>query len=149
MNTKRTISQRLGFTPENSSWCGNPQRGAAMGRASRGNEPTSNKFFLCHLVLDQGGCDVGGAYWGHGLPIYYYRSTCGEVCGSFRLERGERNEAALALYWGDRAAGIAPDHAECKRLYPDEYAVYTSRNKDRARAKQFVLELYPDAVFFC
>lgn len=53
---------------ETTGWCGDPQRGASMGRRSRG-EPTS-KCHLFEVILDSGGYDDGNAYWGLGQPLF-------------------------------------------------------------------------------
>jgi hypothetical protein len=46
--------------------------GAPMGRASRtpwdGDEGV--KLRLAQVPLNSGGYDAGGAYWGHGTPLY-------------------------------------------------------------------------------
>jgi hypothetical protein len=43
-------------------YCGDPKRGAAMGRPSHGMP--KGKVRLYQLSLDSGGYDNGGAYWG-------------------------------------------------------------------------------------
>lgn len=46
-------------------------RGAPMGRVSRifdAGQPC--KLFLRRIYLDAQGYDNGGAYWGHGTPLY-------------------------------------------------------------------------------
>lgn len=50
----------------------NSQYGAPMGRRNIGNAPTDQprSVRLFKVRLDSGGYDDGGAYWGHGQPIY-------------------------------------------------------------------------------
>jgi len=49
--------------------------GAPMGRHT-GPEPGSlgDRWRLRRIPLDSGGYDPGGAYWGHGLPLYWARN---------------------------------------------------------------------------
>ncbi len=50
--------------------------GAPMGRASttarelERDEAQPGKLYLQRVRLDSGGYDSGGAYWGHGEPLY-------------------------------------------------------------------------------
>ncbi len=49
------------------------QYGAPMGRHSsngRELEQAPGKLYLQRVRLDSGGYDSGGAYWGHGEPLY-------------------------------------------------------------------------------
>ncbi len=43
--------------------------GAPMGRSESGNYE-GDKIHLVRIYLDSGGYDHGGAYWGHGEPLY-------------------------------------------------------------------------------
>jgi hypothetical protein len=57
-------------------WMGDPKRGASHGRAERARNPLrdpwldTKRLYLRRLHLDSGGYDEGGAYWGHGEPLY-------------------------------------------------------------------------------
>lgn len=70
----------------------NCSRGAPMGRIGRadwtdGRAPDyPRKFWLRRVALNAGGYDNGGAYWGHGAPLYYAEtvSTEGEAIGFIR-----------------------------------------------------------------
>lgn len=83
----------------------NARYGAPMGRASytlRSNgEPTytlergepeytealramPHHFRLQHARLNSGGYDAGGAYWGHGEPVYLAMSDNGRIFRSYR-----------------------------------------------------------------
>lgn len=48
------------------------QYGASMGRASYEDHASDEtlKFRLALVPLNNGGYDPGGAYWGHGMPLY-------------------------------------------------------------------------------
>lgn len=49
--------------------------GAPLGRRDgRGDPDTAGPFYLRRVPLDSGGYDRGGAYWGHGAPLYGYES---------------------------------------------------------------------------
>lgn len=60
----------------------NSQYGAPMGRRNTGNAPVDKTVSVFRVRLDSGGYDDGGAYWGHGAPIYCatdgadYFATC-------------------------------------------------------------------------
>ena len=40
--------------------------GAPMGRVNVGKKPTDKKVYDCRVPINDGGYDVGGAYWGLG-----------------------------------------------------------------------------------
>lgn len=44
--------------------------GASKGRPSKLVNPIGQYLCLAKVDLDQGGYDKGGAYWGHGYPLY-------------------------------------------------------------------------------
>lgn len=43
--------------------------GAPLGRNDVGTRPTNKKIFDCRVVLDNGGYDKGGVYWGFGSEL--------------------------------------------------------------------------------
>lgn len=52
-------------------WCGDMSRGAALGRSPQGEgQAPAGRLRLARVRLDSGGYDNGGAYWGHGQPLY-------------------------------------------------------------------------------
>ena len=57
------------------------RNGAPMGRRGwhEGDSDIPRRFYLRRVRLDSGGYDSGGAYWGHGAPLYWYYSTGGSV----------------------------------------------------------------------
>lgn len=59
--------------------------GAPMGRAS---SQVSGKVRLAQVRLDSGGYDNGGAYWGHGLPLWRAEDTEGHEQYFRSLSRG-------------------------------------------------------------
>lgn len=72
--------------------------GAPMGRRASYARPPSDeplKFHLQRVPLDSGGYDSGGAYWGHGEPLWWYMSVDGEVDAFLRA--GSRMAAKAAI----------------------------------------------------
>lgn len=56
-------------------WCGDPKRGAAMGRGTyEGDRDFAGRIYLRRVYLDQGGYDRNGTYFGHGAPLYWCAS---------------------------------------------------------------------------
>jgi hypothetical protein len=62
-------------------WCGDPSRGAALGRADVHaiDRAASIKLYLRRVELDAGGYDRNGTYWGGGEPLYWYADGEGQV----------------------------------------------------------------------
>jgi len=62
---------------------GDPKRGSSHGRPDRVHSPHSDPWlgikhlYLRRLPLDSGGYDAGGAYWGHGDPLYWATDGAG------------------------------------------------------------------------
>ncbi len=54
-------------------WCGDPSRGAALGRPTIQDEPKEydGKLTLRRSYLDNGGYDKNGTYFGQGKPLYW------------------------------------------------------------------------------
>lgn len=70
------------------------QYGAPMGRRSY---PLGlpNKLRLERVRLDSGGYDNGGAYWGHGDPLYMASGADGEGPEYFRAKSRDDAKAIL------------------------------------------------------
>ena len=65
-----------------------------MGRTSYGTADTPQRMNLQRVRLDAGGYDSGGAYWGHGKPLF--RAWSDDV--EFYTRATDRTEArALTL----------------------------------------------------
>jgi hypothetical protein len=110
------------------------RRGASMGRPSSPPDPNYKGVMrLERIRLDSGGYDSGGAYWGHGEPLYRAYSL-GETLPStgefpefwFRLDPEKRTALANTM----RANG-------------DDPLEYGARALDRRTAKAQVWEAYP------
>lgn len=74
--------------------------GAPMGRRSFDNggaviEPTDPPFTLRRIRLDSGGYDAGGAYWGHGAPLYWYCDGIGQCEGFIRASSRDAAKAKI------------------------------------------------------
>jgi hypothetical protein len=72
----------------------NCQYGAPMGRASRNALDTSERLYLRRVPLNGGGYDRGGAYWGHGLPLFVAMDCDGDT---LFLRARSRNAAKASL----------------------------------------------------
>ena len=73
-------------TNDPKGWCGDPKRGAALGRPSvheAGND-YSGKLYLQRIDLDSGGYDKNGTYFGHGSPLWWYASADGTIDAMLR-----------------------------------------------------------------
>lgn len=67
-------------TRDPKGWCGNPSRGAALGRSDlRGDPDFDGRLYLRRVYLDSGGYDDLGTYWGLGEPLYWYASNDGSI----------------------------------------------------------------------
>lgn len=69
-------------TNDPKGWCGDPSRGAALGRPSRQLEASSKYtgvLTLRRVYLNNGGYDRLGTYWGHGAPLYWCANEAGTI----------------------------------------------------------------------
>jgi hypothetical protein len=60
-------------------WCGDPRRGAALGRTTRLGSYDGSRLTLRRVPLDSGGYDSNGTYFGHGEPLYWCASDDGSI----------------------------------------------------------------------
>jgi hypothetical protein len=62
-------------------WCGDPSRGAALGRPTVTDKPKDfdGVLTLRRVRLNSGGYDTNGTYFGNGTPLYWCASDDGEV----------------------------------------------------------------------
>jgi len=85
-------------THDPKGWCGDPKRGAALGR-STWNEPTEGSFakplVLRHVPLDSGGYDPNGTYFGHGERLYWVASADGAIDYVIRAPNRQAARAAV------------------------------------------------------
>lgn len=67
-------------------WCGDPSRGAALGRMTVHDAASYSalKLVLRRVRLDRGGYDRNGTYFGIGQPLYWYASADGSIDGVLR-----------------------------------------------------------------
>lgn len=88
------------FDPK--GWCGDPRRGAALGRHTR-NDPEPHtyrkEFTLNYVPLDFQGYDPLGTYFGDGDPLYWVASQDSAIDRVFRAKNAADAMAhARALY---------------------------------------------------
>lgn len=80
-------------------WCGDPRRGAALGRCSlEGTPDFSGKLYVRKVRLDSGGYDSNGTYFGTGDPLYWVASADGSIDRVCRA-RDRYDAASKALRW--------------------------------------------------
>lgn len=94
-------------TNDPKGWCGDPRRGAAMGRPAilDANPDTfTGKLYLQRVRLNSGGYDRNGTYFGiSDRPLYWCADDSGEVDFMIRaLDREDAKGEALAYYPGAR-----------------------------------------------
>ena len=109
MNTATETSKPDYSTRDPKGWCGDPSRGAAMGRGTWKGEPDyAGKITLRRIYLDNGGYDTNGTYWGWGDPLYWYACEDGEIDGMLR---------ATSAY--DSKVSRADARRQVLEMYPD------------------------------
>jgi len=87
---RETLERFKRYDPK--GWCGDPRRGAALGRADiRKGEPVGT-IAICQVPLSSGGYDTLGTYWGGG-SLYWYADEDGMVDSVISAEDAD---AALA-----------------------------------------------------
>lgn len=83
-------------------WCGNPSRGAAMGRPviHDANSSFTGKIYLkCVRMSADGAYDSNGTYFGNGAPLYWYASDCGQIDAVLRAtNRTDARQKVLVFY---------------------------------------------------
>lgn len=75
-------------------WCGDPRRGAALGRPTIHDpnpETVTARLSLRKVRLNSGGYDTNGTYFGHGEPLYWCADSKGDV--DFMLRAHNRTTA--------------------------------------------------------
>lgn len=89
-------------------------RGAPMGRHNITDYPThgSPLLYLRRFHLVDGGYDVGGAYWGHGEPLYV-------AFNAEYIEHGDAPDAELgAVFLTFRAKNRDDAKRQAREIYP-------------------------------
>jgi hypothetical protein len=72
-----------------------------MGRHSRPTLDFGEKLYLRRVHLNSGGYDTGGAYWGHGMPLFV-AMDCEGHC--YFLRARNRNAAKAEILALDYSA---------------------------------------------
>jgi len=92
-------------------WCGDPERGAAMGRTSDLSHDTTVVLRMRRVPLDEGGYDPGGTYWGTPDDLFCVFDADGAMrylrAGSLDEVRAEFPRASWASETGPSEADIA------------------------------------------
>jgi len=82
-------------------WCGDPKRGAALGRRDVHDHDADQPIVLVVLPVRfvDGDYDINGTYWGSGEPLYWYADCNGRVDAMLRAkDRGAAIEAIRVRY---------------------------------------------------
>lgn len=81
-------------------WCGDPKRGAALGRPTvKGPADYSGWLSLRRIYISNGGYDCNGTYFGIGWPLYWYADAEGDIDGMLRARtRTDARRQVLVLY---------------------------------------------------
>lgn len=81
-------------------WCGDPSRGAALGRPSIHDcDEFTGRLYLQKVRIDSGGYDPNGTYWGLGDPLYWCANEDNSIDYCFRaLNRQEAKGKVLERY---------------------------------------------------
>lgn len=77
-------------------WCGDPKRGAALGRRTVHGEPNyAGKMVLVRVRVDNGGYDKNGTYFGDGgrFSVYWFASADEDQSIEGTLWAASREEA--------------------------------------------------------
>ena len=87
-------------THDPKGWCGDPKRGAAMGRPTiEGDRDYAGQLYLRQMPLDNGGYDINGTYFGAGEPLYWCASEDESIDRMLRAPtRAKAREKVLELY---------------------------------------------------
>lgn len=74
-------------------WCGDPSRGAALGRPTIVNveQDATPRVHVSRVRLDASGYDPNGTYFGIGQPLYWIRTDEGDV--DFVIRAHDRDNA--------------------------------------------------------
>lgn len=88
-------------TNDPKGWCGNPQRGAAMGRPAIHRAPRdyTGKLTLRRIRLN-GDYDSNGTYFGGGpgtLPLYWYANDKGSIDAMLRAATREEAKRLIKV----------------------------------------------------
>lgn len=85
-------------TNDPKGWCGDPKRGAALGRSSiLGEKEYDGKLHLRRVKIDNGGYDSNGTYFGIGAPLYWCASEDGSID---EVRRAAGRDEAKAFFKG-------------------------------------------------
>lgn len=80
-------------------WCGDPKRGAALGRPSLHEDGFAGRLYLRRVRLDVQNYDVNGTYFGTGLPLYWCANEDGTIDYIIRApSRAHARSAVLGRY---------------------------------------------------
>lgn len=80
------MSRRSYSTNDPKGWCGDPRRGAALGRPAIHEGRPEGVVIVRRSRLDRQGYDRNGTYFGDGDPLYWYADGGGKIDAMIRAE---------------------------------------------------------------
>jgi hypothetical protein len=82
-------------------WCGDPTRGAALGRPTVKDAPRdyAGKLYIRRVYLNSGGYDSNGTYFGTGAPLFWVSANdeSPDVDVDFMLRAASRDAAIVKV----------------------------------------------------
>jgi len=132
-------------------WCGDPKRGAALGRPILGEGCTpAGRMTLSEVALDSGGYDRNGTYFGAGVPLWWYADESGEIDGVLRADNRPVAESRVLAMFPTAAFGSAVDDIDLNGFVQDyaAAALWSSTDNDGADldAEHDVSDIDPEAL---
>lgn len=106
-------------------WCGDPRRGAAMGRITRKGE-LEGPLTVKEVYLYDGAYDRNGTYFGAGDRLFWVASNDSEV--DYIMRAANRKVAIMVALEDYPGAEISPDDAPIK--YTDEELLLLTDDED-------------------
>lgn len=85
-------------TNDPKGWCGDPTRGAALGRVAIREEDLATyagRLHLRRVRLNSGGYDPNGTYFGLGPPLYWIANEEGTIDETTRADNRAKAKAAV------------------------------------------------------
>lgn len=132
-------------------WMGDPTRGAALGRTTIQSELNGQTLFVTRTLLDEGGYDDNGTYFGIGKPLFWVHSKDG--CFDYTIRATNlylARQCVLVRYPKARIGGdkyhISLDLNNVNYLLSDECHCLGTKCK---RANNYIMKLaskYESAV---
>jgi len=95
--SKKALELGLQLHPEDATkgWCGDPSRGAALGRPGYHDHGYKGRLYYSKIRLNRGGYDNLGTYFGVGEPLYWVHND--ECTVDFVIRAPSRKRARALI----------------------------------------------------